>query len=137
MDSQMLLLSTDLSERIGDIIHESLGITVRGLRFALNSEGNMTGQQYREQVKFFLLGVFVVVGVLSLMGAKLLDQEDVVLLNSDRYRIAAWGDGMAHGAFVMDSITGEAKIVYRLKDVEEDRILERNHLNMRFTEIPE
>lgn len=97
----------------------------------------MTGQQYRERMKFFLLGVFAVVGVLSLMGAKLLDQEEVVLLSSDRYRIAAWGDGKAHGAFVLDSITGETKIVYRLKDIGEDRILERNHLNMRFTEIPE
>ncbi len=96
----------------------------------------MADKHYRERIKFFFLGVFVVVAVLSLMGARLLDQEEVVLLNSDRYRIAAWGDGSAHGAFVMDSITGETKIVYRYKEVGEEKMLERSHLNLRFPEIP-
>ena len=97
----------------------------------------MADQQYRERIKFFLLGVLTIVGVLSLMGAKLLDQEEILLLNVDRYRLAAWGDEKAHGAFVMDSITGQTKIVYRVKDIGEDLLLERNHLNLRFTEIPE
>ena len=96
----------------------------------------MADKRYRERITFFLLGVFVVVGVLSLMGARLLDQEEVVLLDSDRYRIAAWGDGNAHGAFVMDSITGQTKIVYRYKEVGEAKSLERNQLDLRFTEIP-
>lgn len=97
----------------------------------------MADKRHKERIKFFILGVLMVVGVLSLMGARLLDQEEVVLLSSDRYRIAAWGDATAHGAFVMDSITGETKIVYRYKEVGENKSLERNHLNLRFTEIPQ
>ncbi len=97
----------------------------------------MEEKQYRERIKFFLLGVIVVLGVLSLMGARYLDQEEVVLLNVDRYRIAAWGDGNAHGAFVMDSITGQTRIAYRYKEVGEAKSLERNNLDLRFTEIPE
>lgn len=97
----------------------------------------MEEKQYRERIKFFLLGVIVALGILSLMGARFLDQEEVVLLDSDRYRIAAWGDADAHGAFVMDSITGQTKIVYRYKEVGEAKSLERNKLDLRFTEIPE
>ena len=97
----------------------------------------MEEKQYRERIKFFLLGVIVALGVLSLMGANFLDQEEVVLFNIDRYRIAAWGDANAHGAFVMDSITGQTKIVYRYKEVGEATSLERNKLDLRFTEIPE
>ena len=96
----------------------------------------MADKQHRERIKYFFLGIFLVIGVLSLMGARLLDQEETVLLDVDRYRIAAWGDGKAHGAFVLDSITGETKIVYRIKEIGEDKLLERNHLHLRFTEIP-
>lgn len=99
----------------------------------------MTDKQgYRERIKFFILGALVVVGVLSLLGANSnsIDRDEVVLLDSDRYRIAAWGDAKAHGAFVMDSITGQTKIVYRLSEIGEDKLLERNHLNLRFTDIP-
>ncbi len=96
----------------------------------------MAEKQHRERIKYFFLGVIVVIGTLLLMGARLLDQEETVLLDVDRYRIAAWGDGQAHGAFVLDSITGETKIVYRIKEIGEDKLLERSHLNLRFTEIP-
>lgn len=92
----------------------------------------MTEKLYRERLKFFLLGLVVAMGIFSLMGFK---ANDDVVIDNGRYQIAAWGSEKAHGAFVMDSITGQTKIVYRYKEVGNDRFKERNNLKTPFANI--
>ncbi len=116
----------------------------------------MTDYRHSIKVKFLLLGIIVGFGVFLLLGAR--SQDDVVLLASDRYRVSAWGDPHSHGAFVVDSLTGKTKLVYRhyygtpengltpgdsMEDVEqEDSELgegashEQNHLGLSYTKIP-
>ena len=80
-----------------------------------------------------VLGFLLVVGSFVLMGSK--GQDDVVVLSNGRYQLAAWGDGVAHGAFVMDTLTGETKIVYRYKSIGNDKFKERDNLNTVFVDI--
>jgi len=94
----------------------------------------MTEKTYRERVKFFVLGLLVAVGFISLLGAKF--QDETVLLDALRYRISAWGDGKAHGAFIVDSFTGQTKVVYAHKEVEDDKLVEKDYLNTPFHKIP-
>jgi hypothetical protein len=60
-----------------------------------------------EKAKCFLLGVLVVIGILILSGA-------YTDTNAPgRYQLAAWGAGsIGFGAFVIDTVSGETKIVY-------------------------
>jgi len=93
----------------------------------------MTHGSNRERIKWLLLGFLMAVGIFSLMGNK--SKDDVLLLANGRYQMAAWGDGIAHGAFVMDTLTGETKIVYRYKDLGKDQFKERDNLKTLFTDI--
>ena len=99
----------------------------------------MTDKLYKEWFKFFFLGFVVAMGMVFLMGARGLNINDDLLLlsSSNRYQIAAWGDAKAHGAFVMDSITGQTKVAYRyIREVEVDKVVEeKSNLNTKFTEM--
>jgi hypothetical protein len=92
----------------------------------------MIDRLLRERIKYFLIGVLVVTGVVFLMGTKPHEQ---VVLDSVRYHISAWGDSRAHGAFVVDTISGETKIVYRYKETGDGGFRERNNLNKPFSRI--
>lgn len=92
----------------------------------------MTEILNKMRVRDLLLGFLLAVGMFVLMGYK--GQDDVVLSNG-RYQLAAWGDGVAHGAFVMDTLTGETKIVYRYKSIGNDKFKERDNLNTVFVDI--
>ena len=99
----------------------------------------MTDKLYKEWFKYFFLGFVVAVGILFLMGARGLNINDDILLlsSSNRYQIAAWGDAKAHGAFVVDSITGQTKVAYRyIREVEVDKVVEeKTNLDKKFTDI--
>lgn len=92
----------------------------------------MTEILHRNRIRDLLLGFLLAVGMFVLMGYK--GQDDVVLSNG-RYQLAAWGDGAAHGAFVMDTLTGETKIAYRYKELANDKFKERDNLNTVFVDI--
>lgn len=92
----------------------------------------MTEILNKMRARDLLLGFLLAVGMFVLMGYK--GQDDVVLSNG-RYQLAAWGDGVAHGAFVMDTLTGETKIVYRYKSIGNDKFKERDNLNTVFVDI--
>ncbi|NOS77762.1 MAG: hypothetical protein HOP35_07425 [Nitrospira sp.] len=92
----------------------------------------MTEILNKMRARDLLLGFLLAVGMFVLMGYK--GQDDVVLSNG-RYQLAAWGDGVAHGAFVMDTLTGETKIVYRYKNIGNDKFKERDNLNTVFVDI--
>ena len=92
----------------------------------------MEDRVLRERVKYFLMGVLVVTGMIFLMGTKPHEQ---VVIDSERYHISAWGDSRAHGAFVVDTISGETKIVYRYKETGDASFKERKNLNMPFSKI--
>ncbi len=67
---------------------------------------------WKERIKYFLLGIFVLGGLIFLTGAK----QDVPL-SYGRYQISAWGTPFGNnsggcGAFVVDTATGETKVVY-------------------------
>ncbi len=67
---------------------------------------------YTERFKFFLLGVLSIIGICLLMGA------DYGAPGYGRYQISAWGASFGDfsggcGAFVVDTVTGETKTVYR------------------------
>lgn len=86
---------------------------------------------YKERAKFFLMGMLVVIGMMFLMGAA----NDTVVIDNGRYQISAWGDGKAHGAFIVDTISGETKIVYRSKEMGNSKIKDRNSLKEPFSSI--
>ena len=115
----------------------------------------MSNERHKIQVKFLLVGILLGLSLFLLLGAK--SQDDVVLLASDRYQVSAWGDPHSHGAFVVDSLTGKTKLVYRQvystpengatdgdttgEDLEGSEVGAelngpQNHLGLPFTQIP-
>lgn len=86
---------------------------------------------FRERVKFFLMGMLVVIGMIFLMGAT----NESVVIDNGRYQISAWGDGQAHGAFILDTISGETKIAYRYKERDGRGYLERDNLRKPFSKM--
>lgn len=73
-----------------------------------------------EKWKFFLLGVLLAISLAVLTGAN----GSYV----DRYQVSAWSsEGIGFGAFVVDTATGETKMVYMGSDMEK-----QNHLGMPF-----
>ena len=95
----------------------------------------MERKLFKERLKFFCLGILMVLGVVFLMGTT--NQHDKVVIDSGRYQVAAWGDSIAHGAFITDTISGETKIVYRYKDRGNGEGIERSNLNKPFSKIKE
>ena len=93
----------------------------------------MESKLIKERVKFFCLGILVVLGAVFLMGTT--NHRDQVIIDNGRYQVAAWGDGKAHGAFITDTISGETKIVYRYKEMGNSKSLERSELNKVFSKI--
>ncbi len=86
---------------------------------------------FRERVKYILLGMLIMIGMIFLMGAS----NDTVVIDNGRYQISTWGDGKAHGAFIVDTISGETKIVYRYKELGNSKSKERNYLGEPFSSI--
>ena len=81
------------------------------------------------RLKFFALGALVVIAAVFLTGM------DAPAPNYGRYQISAWGDATAHGAFIVDTATGETKIVYRYKETDNQRTKERDNLGKTFSNI--
>jgi hypothetical protein len=82
----------------------------------------MKTKLWKERLTYFLLGTLLVFAVLILMGA---------YGNSyGRFQIDAWGgSGIGFGAFVVDTATGETKLVYLNTGMPTDQ---KNNLGMRF-----
>jgi hypothetical protein len=97
-------------------------------------DNRMESKLIKERVKFFCLGILVVLGAVFLMGTT--NHRDQVIIDNGRYQVAAWGDGKAHGgAFITDTISGETKIVYRYKQKSNGEGIERSELNKAFSKI--
>jgi hypothetical protein len=96
-------------------------------------DNRMENKLLKERAKFFCLGIFVMLGIVFLMGTS--NQHDKVVIDNGRYQVAAWGDGRAHGAFITDTISGETRIVYRYKEMGNGKSLERSELNKAFSKI--
>ena len=94
----------------------------------------MQNKIFKEKLKFFLFGIFVVLGILFLTGA-----DNHTTLNNGRYQISAWGGALgensgAMGAFVVDTVSGEAKNVYtRTYGISDKGRVVKNNLNKHFS----
>jgi hypothetical protein len=69
---------------------------------------------WSERIRFFLLGVLFVAGILFLTGADTLSPPPP---NYGRYQISSWATSFGNnsggvGAFVVDTVSGETKTVY-------------------------
>lgn len=93
----------------------------------------MKNKIFKERLKFFLFGMLVVLGILFLTGA-----DNHTTLNNGRYQISAWGGALgeksgAVGAFVVDTVSGEAKNVYtRTYGINDKGRVVKNNLNKHF-----
>lgn len=83
----------------------------------------MKNRLKRDRLKFFFLGALLAVCLAVLMGA---------YANSfGRYQVSAWGGGsIGYGAFVVDTSTGETKMVYM--NIGDEK---QNHLGKPFSAI--
>lgn len=94
-----------------------------------------------ERIKFFLLGMLVVIGLVILMGANTTDTGSHFLLGTGRYQISSWGsfgeDKVGgFGVYIVDTLTGETKTVYtRLFGIKNEGILIKNNLRKPFNTI--
>ncbi len=85
----------------------------------------------KERIRFFQLGALIVVGAIFLMGAA----DNQLSIDNARYQISAWGDSKAHGAFIVDSVTGKTKMVYHYEELGDGKTLEKSNLNKPFNKI--
>lgn len=91
-----------------------------------------------ERVKYFLLGIAVVTGILFLAGADTLAPPPP---NYGRFQISSWATSFGSnsggvGAFVIDTVTGETKTVYsRIYGAPEEGKLIKNDLKKPFIAI--
>lgn len=82
-------------------------------------------QLTKERIKFFVLGMLVVIGMGMLISANITvvpmdlseKSKEMPVLGNGRYQISAWGGTFGShsggfGAFVVDTLSGESKIVY-------------------------
>ena len=82
-------------------------------------------RMWTEKVKFFLLGMLVMIGFMILAGA----YADA----PGRYQLESWGaSGIGFGAFVADTVSGETKIVYLNTGM---KTSQANYLGMSFDGI--
>ncbi|MCK5232163.1 MAG: hypothetical protein KAR13_17965 [Desulfobulbaceae bacterium] len=67
------------------------------------------------KIKYFLLGIVAMLGLLLLTGASL--ENGVPTLGFGRYQISSWGTSLGNksgaiGVFIVDTVSGETKTVY-------------------------
>ena len=72
-------------------------------------------KNWSERIKFFLLGMLAVLGLLMVTGAG--PNSTTPTLQFGRYQISAWGTALgaksgAMGVFIVDTVSGETKTVY-------------------------
>jgi hypothetical protein len=93
-------------------------------------------QLWFERVKCFLLGILAVVGLLFLLGA-----DNAPPPHYGRYQISAWSGSLGKdsggvGAFVIDTVSGEAKTVYtRIYGKPGKGKIHKNNLKMPFASM--
>jgi hypothetical protein len=75
--------------------------------------------------------VFVIVGAIFLMGAT----TEKSIIENGRYQISAWGDGGAHGSFIVDTVSGETRIVYMYKELGNGKSMVKSNLNKPYSLI--
>jgi hypothetical protein len=99
-------------------------------------EVSMDGRAvWRERLRFFLLGMLVVIGFLMLPGGV----ANTPPLNSGRYQLSAWSgalgpQGGGVGAFVIDTVSGEVRTAYsRIYGAPGEGDLIKNNLNKPFS----
>lgn len=111
---------------------------------------NFKDKLVKERIKYFVLGMVVVVGVGILINANSIivvpedssgRPRDMPILGNGRYQISSWGGTFgAHsggfGAFVVDTISGESKMVYvRVYGTSTKGTIIYNNLNKPFASI--
>lgn len=83
----------------------------------------MKNRLKRERLKYFILGVLLMICLVVLMGAS--------QSYTGRYQVSAWSaNGIGFGAFITDSTTGETKMVYLNSSTEK-----QNHLGRAFKDF--
>lgn len=98
----------------------------------------MKDKLWSERIKFFLLGMLVVTGILFLAGADTLTPPPP---NYGRFQISSWATSFGNnsggvGVFVVDTITGETKTVYsRIYGAPDEGKLIKNDLKRPFVAI--
>ncbi|MFH1672638.1 MAG: hypothetical protein ABIF87_04350 [Pseudomonadota bacterium] len=86
-----------------------------------------------KSTKFFLLGMLVVIAIVFLIGA-----DNSTVLTNGRYQISSCGASFGEnsgglGAFVVDTVSGETKIVYiKTYGTTKDGRVVINNLNKNF-----
>ena len=85
----------------------------------------------KERIRFFLLGVLVIVGAIFLMGAT----SEKPIIENGRYQISSWGDDEAQGSFIVDTVSGETKIAYMYKELEDGKTMIKSNLNKSFSQM--
>lgn len=89
---------------------------------------------WKERIRFFVLGMLVVLGFVLLTGG--IDSSPPP--NYGRYQLQAWagplgGGSGGIGAFVIDTATGETRTAYsRIYGTPESGVIHRNNLNKPF-----
>lgn len=74
----------------------------------------MKDKLWSERIKFFILGILAVTGILFLAGADSLSPPPP---NYGRFQISSWATSFGNnsggvGAFVVDTVSGETRTVY-------------------------
>ncbi|MFQ5560891.1 MAG: hypothetical protein ACE5FU_09940 [Nitrospinota bacterium] len=98
----------------------------------------MENKKRIEKIQYFFLGVMLVLGMISLMGARDMQPQ---ALNNGRYQISAWGgsfgkDAGGLGVFIVDTVSGETKTVYaRTYGTSEQGVIIKNDLKKPFASI--
>jgi len=91
----------------------------------------------RERVRFYILGILSIIGLLVLSGSTNHSQPPP---NYGRYQISSWGAYFGnskggYGAFIIDTITGETKTVYSHFTSPDNEPVITNNLNKTFYSI--
>jgi hypothetical protein len=80
----------------------------------------------KKTTKWILFCLLLSIALLFIVGA--------ASQSMGRYELGVWGGGgIGFGAFVMDTVTGETKIVYLNTGMDTNQ---RNHIGKEFDEIP-
>lgn len=103
-------------------------------------------QLTKERLKFFVLGMLVVIGMGILISANITvvpidsseKSKEMPVLGNGRYQISAWGGSFGShyggfGAFIVDTVSGESRIIYtRIYGAPDKGNVINNNLNKPF-----
>jgi len=92
---------------------------------------------WQERMRFFVLGMLVVIGFMMLTGGV----DNTPPINAGRYQLSAWSGALGSqgggvGAFVIDTVSGEVRTAYsRIYGNPGEGELIKNNLNKPFSSM--